>query len=115
MTMIPSDGPDLATASMTEGQALTALRRELRQGLPALIRHAMAAYRRFSGGPPPHDAKSFLAYQAACRAAVAHIQLLIKLADFVHGEGADDDAGQELDRLLVAAREALGENDAEEF
>lgn len=97
-------------------RAVTDLRQDLRHGLPALLRRAIDTYRRFSAGPAPEDAKSFVAYQAGCRAAILHIQLLLKLATCAEGEGAAtrDEATEtdaELETLIETAKAALDGHD----
>lgn len=97
-------------------QAVNDLRRDLRHGLPALLRRAIDTYRRFSAGPAPEDTKSFVAYQAGCRAAILHIQLLLKLAACAESEGAAPQVGAaeadaELETLIETAKAALEEHD----
>lgn len=96
--------------------AVTDLRQDLRHGLPALLRRAIDTYRRFSAGPAPEDAKSFVAYQSGCRAAILHIQLLLKLAACAEGEGAAMQVGAaeadaELETLIETAKAALDGHD----
>lgn len=97
-------------------QAVSDLRRDLRQGLPTLLRRAIDSYRRFSAGPAPEDAKSFVAYQAGCRAAILHIQLLLKLAASAENESVATAAGPteadaELETLIETAKAALDDHD----
>lgn len=89
-------------------------RHDFRQKLPKLISEALATYQRFSAGPTPEDTKSFIAYQTACRAALAHIHLLVKLADFTT-PGADGVEDQDLNELIAAAKAAVQEIQAEDF
>ena len=107
---------DRAPPREQAARAVTDLRQDLRHGLPALLRRAIDAYRRFSAGPPPEDAKSFVAYQAGCRAAILHIQLLLKLAACAESEGVAAAAGAaeadaELETLIETAKAALNEHD----
>lgn len=97
-------------------QAVSDLRRDLRHGLPALLRRAIDSYHRFSAGPAPEDTKSFVAYQAGCRAAILHIQLLLKLAACAESDGAATAAGPteadaELETLIETAKAALDDHD----
>lgn len=67
-------------------------------------------YLRFlHAGPDPgtgDDTKAFAGHQAACRAALAHLEQLLKLAALMGGEGADCD---EATTILVEARHAIAE------
>ncbi len=48
--------------------------------LPNAIRVAIASYRVFSGKGKADNPKDFKEHQGACKAALAHIELLLKLA-----------------------------------
>lgn len=50
--------------------------------LPIAIRRALSSYRNFTGKQPTHDPKDFKDRHGASKVAVAHIQLLIKLAEW---------------------------------
>ncbi|MCP5364917.1 MAG: hypothetical protein H6905_06795 [Hyphomicrobiales bacterium] len=93
---------------------VSVFRHDFRQKLPKLISAALATYQRFSAGPTPEDAKSFLAYQTACRAALAHIHLLVKLADCTT-PGLDRVEDQDLNELIEVAKAAVQEIQAEDF
>jgi hypothetical protein len=113
---IPIPDIDRALPPEQGARAVADLRQDLRHGLPALLRRAIDTYRRFSAGPAPEDAKSFVAYQAGCRAAILHIQLLLKLAACAESEGAVAAAGAaeadaELETLIETAKAALDEHD----
>ena len=60
--------------------ALASAERNLAGQLPALIDTAVESYRRFALADPPEDAKSYAAQQTACKAALAHLDLLLRLA-----------------------------------
>ena len=85
--------------------------------LPALLQRALAGYGRFAGGMPPADTKGFIAYQTACRAALSHIHLLVKLAHWARpgvidsGPAATD--ADQLDRLVREAEAALADEPAD--
>ncbi|WP_343868951.1 hypothetical protein [Caenispirillum bisanense] len=77
----------------------------------------MAAYDAFSATAAPDDAKGFAAHHAACKAALAHVEVLVKLLRWAAppalpagaaaaGGGGDDD----LARLIAAARSAMTED-----
>ncbi|BDG73739.1 hypothetical protein [Roseomonas fluvialis] len=50
------------------------------------------------------DARAFVAYHAACKAALAHLEALVKLA---RGMGAAPPEAEEAQVLILEAREAL--------
>jgi len=59
--------------------------------LPKAFEAAINSYHQFYGQTPIDDAKSFSAHHSACKAAIAHLQLLIKLADWVEADAPEDD------------------------
>lgn len=91
------------------------LRRRLQASLPSRVEAALAGYERFSAKQPPADAKGFGAWHGAAKSALAHVELLVKMARWAEG-GADiaaPDPAAGLDRLLAEARAALDEFDEE--
>lgn len=94
--------------SATEG--LDELRRDLLGNLPGLLARAIGTYGRFANETPPEDSKGFLAYQAGCRGALAHIHMLVKLAHWARAAIDDEFVAGEfehLDRLVREAEDAL--------
>ncbi len=95
---------------------LSGLRTRLAATLPDHVAAALAGYEDFTATSPPADAKGFAAWHAAAKAALAHVDLLVKLARWAEGSAEpDQDAGME--RLLAGARaalDALDESDGEE-
>lgn len=90
---------------------LDMLRAELQSALPDRIRAALAAYHRFTADDPPDDPKSFAAWHAAAKAALAHVEGLVKLMRWAQAE-ADAAGGEEnSDALLEQARGALARLD----
>lgn len=88
---------------------LDSLRRQLQAALPVRIRAALDGYDRFAADEPPADAKGFAAWHAAAKAALAHVEVLVKLARWAEGkadEPAEAGTGG-IDRLLADARAAL--------
>lgn len=82
-------------------------RARIAQCLPDAIDHAVQSYRSFYSGHIEEGAKNFGAHHTACKAAIAHIELLLKLASWAQlprAEVDDDlsilmaDAQAELDR-----------------
>ncbi len=103
----------LAETPAPEDEYIQSLRRELLANLPGLIGKAIRGYERFTANPAPDDAKGFVAYQAGCRAALAHIHLLVKLAHWARPsdvEAAPPFDGAQLDRLVREAEAALGDD-----
>ncbi len=90
---------------------MEAFRSELLADLPNLLRKALEGYRRFAGECPGDDPKAFVAYQTGCRAALAHIQLLVTLARWARPPAASEGAAgldaDQLDRLVREAEAAL--------
>ncbi len=93
---------------------LAGLRHTLAAGLPSRIEAALAGYEAFTGSEPPTDSKGFAAWHAAAKSALAHVDLLVKLARWAEGgaETSDDDGS--LDRMLSQARAALDALDEDE-
>ncbi|MBK8174235.1 MAG: hypothetical protein IPK66_02780 [Rhodospirillales bacterium] len=87
-------------------EGLANLRSELLLTLPRLLNRAMQGYSRFAAGCPPDDPKGFVAYQAGCRAALSHVQLLVKLAHWARANGLDEPPEFDADRLDGLIREA---------
>jgi hypothetical protein len=88
-------------------------REQIAEFLPAAIRKAAASYHEFAGRAIPAGAddkaaaKSFAEHHAACKAAITHIELLLKLA---RSAGMEDGAdGEEAAALMRAAQEDLAD------
>lgn len=91
---------------MTED--LDSLRRHLAAGLPARVRSAVECYERFAADEPPSDAKGFAAWHAAAKAALAHVEVLVKLARWAEGKAEEPHAEADgVEALLARARAAL--------
>lgn len=85
---------------------LTGLRARLATTLPDHVAAALAGYEDFTATSPPADAKGFAAWHAAAKAALAHVDLLVKLARWASGS-AESEADDGMERLLSNARAAL--------
>jgi hypothetical protein len=85
---------------------LAALKARLADRLPDHAAAALAGYEDFTAAPPPTDSKGFAAWHAAAKAALAHMDLLVKLARWADGTAETGD-GDGMDRLLAGARAAL--------
>lgn len=77
--------------------------------LPKQIEMATANYRRFSAADPPEDTKAFAAHEAACRASLGHIHLLMRLASWCEStsDPSSADSARNLDRLFDEAEIAI--------
>ncbi len=87
------------------------LRGEIAALLPVAMDRAVGSYRRFALGPAAEcrTAREFGRHHAACRAALNHLDALVRLARWASaatGEAEAIDQG-ELARMVAAARRAL--------
>lgn len=95
------------------------LRKDLAGRLPGQIRVLLADYEGFAATPvPPEEIKSYAAHHAACKAALQHADMLVKLLRWAEGapeavEG-DGEGGGDLSRLLARARQAVSDCEGEE-
>ena len=92
-------------------QELEALRQEIDGLLPAAMLRAVASYRAFALDriDDPVPAKDFAAHHAACKAALTHLETLVKLARWTSASpaevvGFDDRA---LAKMVAEARQSL--------
>ena len=85
------------------------LRRQTAAYLPRAIARALDSYRDFMRQDMPGDAKEFGNIHQAGKAAIAHVELLLKLARWAQGDPAGDDTGRRLD---AAMRQAAAETQA---
>lgn len=80
--------------------------------LPEVLEKALQSYADFAAAAvPTEEAKDFAAYHGACKTAVAHIELLVKLARQVDLEDAARAA--ETSRSTIAAAIAAATEEAE--
>jgi hypothetical protein len=86
---------------------LSALRTQLVDLLPRAMACAIASYREFSAQTAPEDAKQFIAHHNACRAALAHVDYLSKLAKWITTSHPHEDDAQDLQPLIHKARDML--------
>jgi hypothetical protein len=89
-----------------EDDVAGAMRSELMPVLPRLLSKAILDYSRFTTGSPPDDAKGFVAYQTGCKAALAHIHLLVKLVQWALATNEDDITANEAEHLERLVRDA---------
>ena len=100
-----------------EDAGFDAFRRDLAANLPRLLSRALETYKRFSAAPVDEDAKSFAAYETVCRAALAHVHLLVRLADWARLSEGDPRCEMEdrpLRRLVEEAEAAFQGEDSED-
>lgn len=92
------------------------LRRQIQASLPERVRAALSGYERFTAEEPPADAKGFAAWHAAAKAALAHVEVLVKLMRWAEGGAENEGVAEDgLDTLLCQARSALDQlDDAED-
>lgn len=83
-----------------------ATRSQVASFLPAAIERALASYHVFSDQAIPDDPKGFSAHHSACKVAIAHVELLLKLARWaeVDDSSGDDDG---LTAMLSTAKEEV--------
>lgn len=93
---------------------LDSLRQKLEALLPERIAAAAESYRRFTADEPPADSKGFAAWHAAAKAALAHMEVLVKLARWAESGQAAEAPEDGLDRLLLDARAALAGLDGDD-
>ena len=75
--------------------------------VPALQK-ALGDYLAFSNNNAPDEAKEFNAYQGACKSALLHIALLVKLTQ---NQPQAESVIPDLSALLEQAKKELNEND----
>jgi hypothetical protein len=85
-----------------EGQT----RAQIAQTLPHAIERAIASYHQFYDQPTPDEAKEFSAHHSACKAAIAHIELLLKLARWADLPDTHEDQS-DLKVMLEQAQDEL--------
>lgn len=95
---------------------MKALRAQISAQLEAAATRVIESYRTFMNDEPEAgDARAFAAHHAACKAALAHLDLLMRLARLVGVEPEAVEASEEEARLIAEAREALaGEEDSDD-
>lgn len=96
-----------------QGKRLGAdMRAKIAESLPHAIDFALQSYRKFYANETYADAKDFSAHHTACKTAIAHIELLLKLASWA--KLPDEDTDDELAALLSDAEAELKKYNAEE-
>ncbi|MGD9637829.1 MAG: hypothetical protein AB7U85_02065 [Alphaproteobacteria bacterium] len=89
------------------------LKKHLLMIIPQKVSEAILGYELFSKTEAPMDAKGFANYHSACKAAMAHIDTLLKLmkwAEKTQDEPSQDDIAEQ---LIADARAALADMEDE--
>ncbi len=76
-------------------------RRQIAEFLPTAIETALTSYQLFSESDSLDNAKDFKAHHDACKIAIAHIELLIKLAQWADLPDLEDGNDQNILRGLI--------------
>lgn len=91
---------------------MKALRAQIHGQLETAASRVIESYRTFMNEEPEAgDARAFAAHHAACKAALAHLDLLMKLAKIAGLETDAAEGDEEQARLLAQAREALNDDE----
>tara|TARA_R100001129_G_scaffold173372_2_gene144798 strand:+ start:4207 stop:4509 length:303 start_codon:yes stop_codon:yes gene_type:complete len=96
---------------MAANTSLQATRAAVKRRLPKLMRKAMADYAAFAAQPAPDDAKGFAGHQAACKAALAHLDAGAKLLVWAEGPSTSTGDADDLARMIQAAEDAVAAAD----
>ncbi|MGH1375607.1 MAG: hypothetical protein ACRBCK_04580 [Alphaproteobacteria bacterium] len=84
-------------------------RKQISEFLPDAISTALLSYQTFSEREELEEPKAFKAHHDACKVAIAHIELLIKLAQWADLPDPDLEGKQHQDMLLGLIESAQGE------
>jgi hypothetical protein len=76
-------------------------RTQIASFLPDAIAKALTSYHTFMATPHESEAKAFSAHHGACKAAIAHIELLLKLARWA--DLPDARTGTSNEQIMLAA------------
>ena len=80
--------------------------------LPDAIGQTLKSYYRFAQQDAPDEAKEFSAHHSACKVAIAHIELLIKLARWADLPDVNDEDNNQQMMLAAMMQQAQAEIDA---
>ncbi len=82
-------------------------KKEIAEALPRAIKTALLSYQRFTAEEASEDAKSFKAHHDACKVAIAHIELLIKLTQWVGEDAAREGVDDALMSQMIASAQEI--------
>lgn len=87
-------------------------REQIATFLPDAIAKALTSYHRFADSSIPDDPKGFSAHHGACKVAIAHVELLLKLArwaDLPDADSVDQNTQVILTAMMEEAHKKLEE------
>lgn len=88
-------------------------RAQIASFLPDAIAKALTSYHKFMDTPHESEAKSFSAHHGACKAAIAHIELLLKLARWA--DLPDARTGTSNEQIMLAAMVQEAEEELKQY
>ena len=77
--------------------------------LPEKLVSVLQEYNDFTAQPAPLDPKSFGAYHTACKNALSHMVLLMKMLQLLDGDNQDDNSNDWLKKAKLAMEETEDE------
>jgi hypothetical protein len=83
------------------------MRKHVSEFLPAAISKALESYHSFAGQEIPEDSKGFSSHHSACKVAISHVELLLKLAKWAELPDQKSTENQEYSKILKAAEKDL--------
>lgn len=98
------------TKQIQNNQIEQETRLHIAQFLPQAIARTLDSYHQFSSEDIPDDAKGFSAHHSACKVAIAHIELLIKLAkwaDLTESDSVSETHKEQLSKMMADAEKEL--------
>ncbi len=103
-----NDDRDTCAPTPEDSGAIPALSdRDMANRLPGLIETAFRRYRDFTSIEPPDKPKDFATYNTACRAALGHLEQLLKLARWSDANSPLVAQDSDVDSLIAKAKAAL--------
>ncbi len=92
-------------------------RERIAKFLPKALETALSSYRNFSRAKPESGAEHFKKHHDACKVALAHIELLLKLAGRLHlpdSEITDEITQQQLMEIIESGKGTVSSFESEE-
>ncbi len=91
------------------------MRTRIAEFLPCALGEALASYQVFLEREHTEIPKDFKAYHDACKAAISHVELLLKLADKINMLGEDgEENNEDLVNMIENAKAVVGQYKAGE-
>lgn len=94
------------------------MKKSIAEFVPAAIKRAFESYMSYSEIVRDHkEYKDFSGHHSACKVAISHIELLLKLAKWAEVPEAVSSSGlsnEELEKLIVSAHEEYSANEMTE-